>query len=190
MNEVPTPLTSTNEVAAIYKRKTGYIAVARAFVRDNTLAEDIFHDSILYLLENLGRLSGENISAYFSKVLASKCLDVLKQRKRHQAGHENMKHSLLEREMESILASRAEDGIILRSDLIERFNACKRQLPQLTVEIFISSRISGLTHKEIAKSFGLSTRRVNSEISAALKVFREEFRDYLPVVLLLMAIHF
>lgn len=186
MSETGKSQATLTDIASLYKRKAGYVAVARAFVRENSLAEDIFHDSILYLLENLGRLHDENIQAYFSKILSSKCLDALRLRRRHDRGDEDMKSDLLENEMLAILSERAENGIVLRSDLIQRFNECKKKLPQLTVDLFMSSRISGLTHAELARKYGISVRRVNTEISSALKVFRAEFRDYLPIVLLLM----
>lgn len=42
----------------------------------------------------------------------------------------------------------------------------------------MANRIGGLTHREIAAEFGISERRVNTEIQRALSVFRCIFREY------------
>lgn len=177
---------SLDAISGIYAKKRAYIAYARSFLRQEAAAEDAFHDSMLYLIENIERLNEDNIPAYFSKVLSAKCLDALKKRRRHDQGNDNMRTSLLDKEMENILSERVENGIILRADILERFAQCRKKLPEITIKVFFASRLDGLTHKEIADKYGLSVRRVNTEIGTALKVLRAEFRDYLPFALLVI----
>ena len=45
-----------------------------------------------------------------------------------------------------------------------------------------------MTHKEIAEQLGVSPQTVNYRISQALKLLRQELKDYLPLILLLLSL--
>jgi RNA polymerase sigma-70 factor (ECF subfamily) len=57
-------------------------------------------------------------------------------------------------------------------------NACGKLQPR-TREIFSLSRFKGLSNDEIADQLNISKRTVETQISKALKVLREELKDYL-----------
>mgnify|MGYP004573198013 FL=1 len=61
-------------------------------------------------------------------------------------------------------------------------------LPELSLNIFISSRFEDLTYEEIAQKYGVTPRKVKREIQKALEKLRASLKDYLPV-LLLMCLH-
>jgi RNA polymerase sigma factor (sigma-70 family) len=48
------------------------------------------------------------------------------------------------------------------------------QLPPRCKRIFIMSRVSGLSNREIAEQLAISKRTVETQISNALKVLREK----------------
>lgn len=52
---------------------------------------------------------------------------------------------------------------------------------------FELSRSAGLTHKEIAEKLQVSVQTVNYRISNALEFLREELKDYLPLILVLLS---
>ncbi len=60
----------------------------------------------------------------------------------------------------------------------ELFRKCEKRLPKLTLEVFEAKRLEKMSYKEIGKVYGISESRINFEIKRALKVFREEFKDY------------
>ena len=57
-------------------------------------------------------------------------------------------------------------------------NACGKLQPR-TREIFSLSRLKGLSNDQIADQLNISKRTVETQISKALKVLREELKDYL-----------
>lgn len=62
--------------------------------------------------------------------------------------------------------------------LDEMTRRCQEKLSPLTFNVFSAHKFERLTHREIAKIFGITPRQVNAEIQKATKVFRTEFKDY------------
>lgn len=89
------------------------------------------------------------------------------------------------------LARRYEDlfedpDFYLGNDLEERFLSALGNLPAEAREAFLMNRTDGLSHKEIAARLGVSPQTVNYRICQALRLLREELREYLPLLLLLL----
>lgn len=57
-------------------------------------------------------------------------------------------------------------------------------MPAKTKEIFDMSRNEGLKYGEIAERLGISVKTVEAHMGSALKILREQLRDYLPLVLM------
>ncbi|HWP83415.1 MAG TPA: RNA polymerase sigma-70 factor [Bacteroidota bacterium] len=55
----------------------------------------------------------------------------------------------------------------------------KTHLPSKCREIFLLSRLEGLSHAEISKRLGISPKTVENQITRALKVLRRYLRSYL-----------
>lgn len=180
-----THLLTTEDIRSIYTERTRYLMVARSYVHDGAAAEDIFHDSMLFLLENRGRLEIQNVRPYFMRMVISRCLNHLSQCRRQGEIREGIRETILEFESVAVNSGRSGDRMALMSEMEDRLNECRRQLSPLCYEVFLASRLSGLSHKEIADRFGVTPRRVNTEIQKALKVFRGEFKEYLSLPVLL-----
>ena len=60
------------------------------------------------------------------------------------------------------------------------------RMPELTRAVFLASRDEGLTYQEIALRYGISVRKVTSEIQKALCKLRISLKDYLCLILLLV----
>lgn len=170
---------SRESLVVLYRERVAFISLARSFVRDSAVAEDIFQESLLYLMENSNRLSNENIKSYFYKVLMNKCLYYLRQSRRREEIKGNIRDNALLEESIKILSERVEEDAALSADMGSKIAECKQRLSPLAFDVFMASRIKGLTHKEIASEMKISVRRVNTEIQKALSVFRDVFKDYL-----------
>ena len=57
--------------------------------------------------------------------------------------------------------------------------------PELSQNIFLSSRFEDLTYEEIAQKYGVTPRKVKREIQKSLEILRVSLKDYLPVLLLI-----
>ena len=57
------------------------------------------------------------------------------------------------------------------------------RMKDLTLDIYTSSRFGGLSHKELAKLYGMTVNRIAKEISKANKIMGLIVRHYLPAIL-------
>lgn len=180
-----THLLTSEDIRSIYTERTRYLMIARSYVHDDAATEDIFHDGMLFLLENRDRLEIQNIRPYFMRIIISRCLNHLSQRRRQGEIREGIRETILEYESVAVNSGRSGDRMALMSEMEDRLEECRRQLSPLCYDIFMASRLSGLSHKEIADRFGVTARQVNTEMQKALKVFRGEFKEYLNLPVLL-----
>ena len=78
---------------------------------------------------------------------------------------------------------------VFSSEVENIFRKFLADMPELSRDIFISSRFEGLTYEEIAEKYNVTPRKVKREIQNALEKLRSCLKDYLPVLLLLIASH-
>lgn len=79
-------------------------------------------------------------------------------------------------------------GMIFRSDISEIFRRLLDKTPEMTRNIFCSSRFEDLTYEEIAKKYNISPRKVKREIQSVLSMMRQSLKDYLPVLAAVMVL--
>jgi RNA polymerase sigma-70 factor (ECF subfamily) len=60
------------------------------------------------------------------------------------------------------------------------------KLPQQCRLIFKLSRFEELKYSEIAEQLDLSVKTVENQMGKALKIMREQLKDYLPLLIVLM----
>ena len=70
-------------------------------------------------------------------------------------------------------------------ELKVRITKAIADLPESYKEVFIMHRHDNLSYKEIAEKLNISPKTVDYRIQQALKILRTQFKDYLPLVLLL-----
>ncbi len=166
------------ELVSLTENKSDYVLLAVSYLSDKAQAEDIFQESLLYLLENLATIEVQNIKWYFSRIILNKCAYHLRQTRNQARIRDNMKNAAILAENLSILSDRTSDTTIFRADLSGCLEECKRHLPEQTYRIFLDAKIKGLEYKDIAERYGITLRRVTSEMQRALTVFRTAFKDY------------
>ncbi len=165
---------SREDLMSLALEKERYVKLAQIYVRDQSDAEDIFHDCLLYIYDRMDRLMVSDLKSYFSITVKNRCLRHLKEKSR-KAPVDNT-------ELGGYLVSRLEENnegrLACGADFPALFRHCAKRLPQLTMDVFEAKRLEHLSYKEISKIFGITENRINFEIKRALKVFREEFREY------------
>jgi RNA polymerase sigma-70 factor (ECF subfamily) len=75
---------------------------------------------------------------------------------------------------------------ILEFDIKDRIRKTIDRLPERCSEVFKDSRYGCLSNKEIAEKYDISVKAVEKHISKALSIFREEFKDFLVLLLLFL----
>jgi RNA polymerase sigma-70 factor (ECF subfamily) len=72
------------------------------------------------------------------------------------------------------------------AELEGRIQAALQKLPEKCRNVFEMNRFEGKKYGEIADQLELSVKTVETHMSRALKVLREELHDYLYVLILLL----
>lgn len=160
-----------------------YFLRMRRFAREYVLwdeeAENVVQDVFALLWEKREELRVEsNLDAYLFSLVKHRCLNYL----RHQEIAEEYRQ---EQASKLYALERLGDGMG-EVDLEEAIRVAIEKLPERCREIFVMSRMEGKKYREIAEALGLSANTVENQIGIALKKLREELRDYLPLLCLLL----
>lgn len=157
---------------------TAVLAYSITIVKNKDDAEDIVQQAFISLWQKMNTIDF-NISArsYLYKTVYHGGLDFLKHKKAVQRyGNDTMKNSV-----ESMRSAPGE-GKELQKKLLSAIS----QLPEQCARIFTMSRFDGLKYREIAASLKISEKTVENQMGKALKSLREAFKEYLPLILLLI----
>lgn len=162
--------------------KPRFIRIARSYVRDGMVAEDIVTDSFLYFWEHRAELTiTTSVPAYVLGAVKHGCLEWLRNEKNRlnirQKIHTTAYHSIQAR----IAALEACDpGQLFASEVAAIVQEEIGRMPEPMRGIFVASRFEGKTYQEIADTTGISVRNVKAAIQKALGIMREALKDYLP----------
>ncbi len=159
-------------------------------LNDEDATKDLVQESFITFWENREHiLTDYSVTAYLFKIFHGKCSKYL----RMKAIVTNFSH-LSELKMQEIEISyyNPDDnmvGSIFMHDVEALYEKAMQKLPEQCREIFVLSKQTEMKNAEIALKLGLSVRTVENQIYKAMRIMREEMKDYaFPVVLLLMGL--
>ncbi len=156
---------------------------AKKFV-DEESAKDLIQDCFLNLWNDRKRLNiTTSIPAYLFTIIKNRCYKLLNEKQQQTA----LKNRIgLQLKQEELFYFTNSEKSILEFDVKDRIKKVVGKLPEKCSEVFKASRFEGLSNKEIAGKYGISVKAVEKQISKALKLFREEFKDILTIFLILL----
>jgi RNA polymerase sigma-70 factor, ECF subfamily len=157
---------------------------AYSFIRDRDEAEEIVQSAFLSMWEKRDTLDIKtSLKSYLYTVVRNTSLNVIKHEKIKQK-HVGEALANEERSHENVTQK------ILSSELEERIQHAIESLPEQCRLVFKLSRFEELKYSEIAEQLKISIKTVENQMGKALKIMREQLKDYLPVlILLLMNLH-
>lgn len=163
--------------------KTHYSPLCRfafSFLQNSEEAEEIVQGTFIGIWEKRESISVDSsLKAYLYRSVRNACLNELKKRKVRQ------EHAAeVGRGGEPL--SESTDGWAVQKELEEQIHVALQTLPEQCRLIFMMSRFEELKYQEIADQLGLSVKTVENQIGKALKIMREQLKEYLPLILLLM----
>lgn len=161
-----------------------YINIANSYVHQTCIAEDIVNESFIKLWEKREDIRTDNYESYMFKVVTNRCLDYMKSLKARERNLEQMQDkrmALLDFEISSL--EKCNPTELFKSEVVNLLRKSVGRMPDTTGKIFIANRFEGLTYEKIAQKYGITVRKVTSEIQAALSFLRNDLKDYLPVAL-------
>ncbi|MDR1224318.1 MAG: RNA polymerase sigma-70 factor [Tannerella sp.] len=151
------------------------------YVEDKEQARDFVQDCFISLWENYGSVASSFESYLFTSV-RNRCLSYIRSRKVHAEYEEAVLLRIREIEIHPEMPEPLTD--LYLKELNEIIAHSVEKLPEKCREIFRMSRYRGLKNQEIADRLHISVRTVEAQIYNALKILKEDLKDYLPVSLI------
>ena len=174
------------EILSINKEKIRYITLAYSYVRDYSCAEEIFSQCLFKLIQTKDNQYVSDYRSFFTASVKNRCINYLKrQKKACELNQNNRRKERIDIEIERLTAQCGQEEF--QTDCPALLEKCRSRMPDLTYEVFMAKRLDRMSYIEISKMFMISRSRINYEINRALKIFREEFKDYLPAIALLIS---
>ncbi len=141
---------------------------ANKYLNDWDASRDMVQEVMSHLFENRATIEiNESLKSFLYKAVGNRSLNVLR--------HEEVKsrhHSIIKSHSDEI----SEDDSMELSELEARINKLMNELPEACQRIFRMSRIEEKSNQEIADELNLSKRTVETQISKALKFFRNTLK--------------
>jgi RNA polymerase sigma-70 factor, ECF subfamily len=163
--------------------KTYYQPLCRyaySFLQDKEEAEEVVQASLITVWEKRQSLSIEtSLKSYLYRMVRNSCLNVIKHErvKQQHAAHElYVKEVAYESVAHKIQAAELETKIM----------QAMKVLPEQCRLVFQLSRFEELKYQEIADQLQISVKTVENHMGKALKLMREQLKDYLPLFLIFM----
>lgn len=156
-------------------------AYAKRFV-SITDAEEIVQDTMLWIYEHRNEsIIHTSLSQYLFRMTYHRCLNCIAQREihkkienayyNHQPLFDNFNYYQIK-------------------DLMQHIEKAVNELPEKYREAFILHRFKGLSYKEIAELYQVSTKTVDYRILQALKYLRISLKDYIEILIFLFSTKF
>jgi len=153
---------------------------AFTFVQDRDEAEEIVQSTFLNIWEKRENLSiHTGVKPYLYAMVRNACLNVLKHEKIKQQ-HATMEMAIAERSIESVAST------VIASELEAKIHDAMDHLPEQCRLIFKLSRFEDLKYAEIAEQLNISIKTVENQMGKALRIMRDQLRDYLPLLIVIM----
>jgi len=118
-----------------------------------------------------------SIQSYLYRSVHNECLNIIKKRK--------VKADYIEYATLTEVNHDKADKQMIINELEENIQQAIEKLPPRCREIFLLSRINNMTYLEISKSLEIAVGTVETQMVKALRLLRNELKDYLHLLLLL-----
>lgn len=153
---------------------------AYSFLNDRDEAEEVVQATFINVWDKREQVEIQtSLKAYLYRIVRNSCLNVIK--------HEKVKQQHVAHQMaygqavhESVSQS------VIHSELEEKISEAMKALPEQCRLVFQLSRFEELKYQEIADQLGISVKTVENQIGKALKIMREQLKDYLPLLLIFL----
>lgn len=153
---------------------------AYSFLNDRDEAEEVVQAAFINIWDKRDQVEIQtSLKGYLYRIVRNSCLNVIK--------HEKVKQQHVAHEM--VHAASTHESVsqsVISSELEEKISEAMKALPEQCRLVFQLSRFEELKYAEIADQLNISVKTVENQIGKALKIMREQLKDYLPVLLIFL----
>ena len=178
---VPADSILKNKFEALFREYfTGLSYFARKYTGDLDSAKEIVHGVFLRIWEIRTEFDWEKpAKSYLFTSVYNRSLNYLRDNKRF-ISHEEASHNNL------IIDEPGYTDHLETAELETRIKKALMQLPERCREIFELSRFENKKYAEIAVQLNISVKTVETQMSKALQILKNELKDYLTLLLILL----
>lgn len=153
---------------------------AYTFLQDKEEAEEVVQSVFITLWEKRKNLDIQtSFKAYVYRMVRNSCLNQIKHEKVKQ---QHVAHELAVAEVSHESVSEKVNA----SELTDKISEAMKVLPEQCRLVFQLSRFEEMKYQEIADHLQISVKTVENHMGKALKIMREQLKDYLPLFLIFM----
>lgn len=157
------------------------------YLEDEDEAKGVVQEAFVKLWEIRKELNHDsNLRNFLFTLVKNNCLNVLKRRQILLKHHEKIKWIEMHYQYESL--SRMGDDYLEFNELKEKIDFAIQNLPEHCRIVFKMSRFEELKNREIAEKLGVTQKTVEAHLTKALKILRNELKDYLPLIAIIAKI--
>jgi RNA polymerase sigma-70 factor (ECF subfamily) len=158
---------------AVYKNfYKGLCAFALQYVEEKEECEEIVQDVMMWLWENRKTLMPEmSVKSLLFTIVKNKCLNSLSHKQIKQRVHESL-FAKFENQFE-------DPDLYIGHEMMAKLNQAIQNLPEDYRTAFTMNRFEDQTYDDIAAKMGVSSKTIAYRISQALKILREELKEYI-----------
>lgn len=144
---------------------------AFTLVKEPHSCEDIVQETFLRVWEKKQNLIGsDELTWYLYTAIRNNCLSFIEKRQKTVLGDVNS-HEITE------IAYERPQAIAKETDFDTLLKNALANLPPKCREVFVLSRVSKLTYKQISDSLGISIKTVENQMGKALKILRAYLKE-------------
>lgn len=151
---------------------------AYSFLRDKDEAEEVVQAAFINIWDKREEITIQSsVKSYLYRMVRNSCLNVIKHQKvvrEHEAHESSMGEPVYEGATQGVMAS----------ELEHKISSAMKELPEQCRLVFQLSRFEELKYAEIADQLNISVKTVENHMGKALRIMREQLKDYLPLLLL------
>ena len=145
--------------------------LALRILSDPETAQDVHQEVFLAVWRRWHTFNGQtNWKAYLYRATVRKAIELAKR---------SRKMPLADASARDPAFSERPDARVRTAELQEKLAGCLAELPQRQADVFVLSRIEGLSHHEIAEILGCSQKTVRVHLYRAMKRLARSLAEYL-----------
>lgn len=153
---------------------------AYSFLEDKEEAEEVVQSAFITIWEKRKSLDIQtSLKSYLYRMVRNACLNVIKHEKIKQQ-HVAHELAVTEATYESVAQK------VYATELELKISEAMKTLPEQCRLVFQLSRFEELKYQEIADQLQISVKTVENHMGKALKIMREQLKEYLPLFLIFM----
>lgn len=151
------------------------------YLEDEDEAKGVVQEAFVKLWEIRHELNPDsNLRNFLFTLVKNNCLNILNRRQILLKHHEKIRWMEMHYQYESL--SRIGDNYLEFNELKDKIDEAIRKLPEHCRVVFEMSRFEDLKNREIGEKLGVTQKTVEAHLTKALKILRNELKDYLPII--------